>query len=338
LEKLTVTIPDTMSAIEITKPGGPEVLVAGERPVPRPNSGQVLIKVAGAGVNRPDCLQRQGLYPPPQGASDIPGLEVSGTIVDIGQTVQRFAVGGKVMALVTGGGYAQYVVADEACLLPLPAGLSMIEAAAIPETFFTVWHNVFQRGRLVEGETLLVHGGSSGIGTTAIQLAKSFGASVIVTAGSPEKCHACINLGADKAVNYREEDFVEVVRDFTSGKGVDVILDMVGGDYIERNYQAAAFDGRIVQIAFLGGANAQVNFLQLMLKRLTHTGSTMRARSVEFKAIIAAELESQVWRLIEQVKLKPVIDRVYRLEEAADAHARMEKSEHIGKIVLATNV
>jgi putative PIG3 family NAD(P)H quinone oxidoreductase len=333
-----MTIPQMMSAVEITRPGGPGVLIAGQRPVPSPDTGQVLIEVTAAGVNRPDCLQRQGLYPPPPGAGDIPGLEVAGTIIGTGQAEQRFAMGDKVMALVTGGGYGQYVVADEACVLPIPAGLSMIEAAAIPETFFTVWHNVFQRGGLVEGETLLLHGGSSGIGTTAIQLAKCFGARVIVTAGSVKKCEACVKLGAERAVNYREEDFVEAVREFSDGKGADVILDMVGGSYIERNYKAAAFDGRIVQIAFLGGADANVNYLQLMLKRLTHTGSTMRARSVEFKSTIAVELESQVWPLIEQAKVKPVIDRVYRLEKAADAHARMEKSEHIGKIVLATNV
>jgi putative PIG3 family NAD(P)H quinone oxidoreductase len=327
----------TMKAIEITKPGGPQVLATCERAVPEFDDGQVLIKVTAAGVNRPDCFQRAGFYPPPKGASDIPGLEISGKIVAHGGTSCRFSIGDSVLALVTGGGYSEYVVADEGCILPVPSGLSMIEAAALPETFFTVWHNVFQRGGLVSGETLLIHGGSSGIGTTAIQLAKNFGAKVIITAGSAEKCEACQKLGADVAINYREQDFVEVVRENTANAGADLILDMVGGDYVERNYQAAAIDGRIVQIALLQGATNTVNHMQLMIKRLTHTGSTLRARSVAFKSIIARELEQQVWPLIEQGKIRPVIDRVFPLEQAAAAHERMEGSAHIGKIILDVN-
>ncbi|MCP4183212.1 MAG: zinc-binding dehydrogenase [Hyphomicrobiales bacterium] len=326
-----------MKVMEITKPGGPGVLEVCERAMPEIDDGQVLIKVTAAGVNRPDCVQRAGFYPPPKGASDIPGLEISGKIVALGGSKCRFSIGDSVIALVTGGGYGEYVVADEGCILPVPSGLSMIEAAALPETFFTVWHNVFQRGGLVSGETLLVHGGSSGIGTTAIQLAKNFGAKVIITAGSAEKCEACQKLGADVAINYREQDFVEVVRENTANEGVDLILDMVGGDYVERNYQAAAIDGRIVQIALLQGATNTVNHMQLMLKRLTHTGSTLRARSVEFKSIIAGELEQQVWPLIEQGKIRPVIDRVFPLEHAAAAHERMESSTHIGKIMLDVN-
>ncbi len=329
-----MTIPQSMTAVEIAKPGDPDVLVSCERPVPVAVNRQVLIEVVAAGVNRPDCVQRRGLYPPPKGASDIPGLEIAGIVVAVGGANCRFSIGDSVLALVTGGGYSQYAVAEEGCVLPVPAGLSMVEAAAIPETFFTVWHNVFQRGGLVRGETLLIHGGSSGIGTTAIQLARNFGAKVIITAGSSKKCDACINIGADKAINYRDQDFVEMVAEFTSNSGADVILDMVGGDYIEKNYQAAALEGRIVQIALLQGAQASANFMPLMLKRLTHTGSTLRARSVEFKSIIAQELEEQVWPLIEQEKIKPVIDTVLPLVEAAQAHRRMEGSEHIGKIVL----
>ncbi|MCF6321172.1 MAG: NAD(P)H-quinone oxidoreductase [Rhizobiaceae bacterium] len=328
------TIPSTMTTIEISKPGGPQVLKAVERKIPSVGPGQVLIEVAAAGINRPDCLQREGLYPPPKGASDIPGLEISGTIVNVGDVDARHSIGDKVMALVTGGGYSEYCIAEKECVLAVPAGISMVEAAAIPETFFTVWHNVFQRAHLVEGETLLVHGGTSGIGTTAIQLAKHFGAKVIITAGSEDKCKASIELGADGAINYREQDFVAQVDKFTDGKGADVILDMVGGSYTQRNYSAAAMDGRIVQIAFLGGSKVQVDFMPLMLKRLVHTGSTMRARSVEFKGIIARELENQVWPLIEAGKVKPVIDKVYALNEAAEAHERIEDSAHIGKIVL----
>ena len=326
-----------MSAVEISKPGGPEVLKIIERQIPEISDDQVLIKNAAAGVNRPDCLQREGLYPPPKGASDIPGLEVAGTIVAIGDNVTTLEIGDKVMALVTGGGYAEYVVAQIECVLTIPAGLSMVEAAAIPETFFTVWHNVFQRGGLAEGETILIHGGSSGIGTTAIQLAKYFGAKVIVTVGSAQKCQACLNLGADYAINYKTQDFVEEVKAITAGNGVELILDMVGGSYIERNYKAAAIEGRIVQIAFLQGPKTEVNFMPLMLKRLTHTGSTMRARGVEFKSIIGRELKEQVWPLIEQGKIKPIIDQVFDLKDVVSAHQRIEEPGHIGKIVLSVD-
>lgn len=330
------SLPTHMRAIEITRPGGPEVLSPVNRPMPEPGEGQVLIEVCAAGINRPDCLQREGKYPPPKGASDIPGLEVSGVIVAIGvptgKAATRYTIGDKVMALVTGGGYSQYVVADEGCLLPIPEGLSMVEAAAIPETFFTVWHNVFQRGKLKTGETFLVHGGTSGIGTSAIQLAKQFGATVIATAGTQEKCDACIALGADLAINYRKSDFVEAVKNF--GDGANLILDMVGGSYTQRNYAAAAMEGRIVQIAFLEGADTNINMMPLMLKRLTHTGSTLRARSVDFKQLIAQDLEAHVWPLIAAGKIKPVIDREFALEEAVDAHRRIEASRHIGKIVL----
>jgi len=326
--------PQTMKAIEITTPGGPEVLTSCERPVPECGPHEVLIKVATAGVNRPDALQRTGGYPPPPGASDIPGLEVSGEIVAVGSQTQASCIGQMVMALVPGGGYAEYVNVDISNTLPIPEGLSIEEAGAIPETFFTVWHNVFQRGALLSGETFLVHGGTSGIGTTAIQLAKSFGATVITTAGSDEKCSACIALGADHAINYKTDVFEERTKEITQGKGVDVILDMVGGSYTGRNYKAAAMDGRIVQIAFLGGPKAETNFLPVMLKRLTHTGSTLRARSIEFKAQIAAELQEKVWPLIAMGEVKPVMDSSFALDEAAKAHQRMESSQHIGKIVL----
>ncbi|GIL01914.1 MAG: NAD(P)H quinone oxidoreductase [Alphaproteobacteria bacterium] len=329
--------PETMEAIAISRPGGPEVLVVEERPVPRPREGEVLVRVAAAGVNRPDCLQRQGAYPPPPGAPDIPGLEIAGEVAAAGAGVDAAAVGRRVMALVPGGGYAQWCVAHLSNTLPIPAGLSMAEAAAVPETFFTVWHNVFQRGRLTAGETFLVHGGTSGIGTTAIQLAKAFGATVIATAGSPAKCRACLDLGADQAINYRTEDFVAASHDFTGGRGVDLILDMVGGAYIERNWDAAAPDGRIVQIAFLAGPRAEANFAKLMTKRLTHTGSTLRPRPVEFKAGIAAELEARVWPLVEAGRVRPVMDSTFPLAEAAAAHARMEEGRHIGKIVLAVD-
>jgi len=323
-----------MQAIEIIEPGGPEVLRACERPVPEPGPGEVLVRVAASGVNRPDCLQRSGGYPPPPGASDIPGLEISGEIIGIGENVDKGEIGKSVMALVAGGGYATHATVALANTLPIPAGFSMVEAAAIPETFFTVWHNVFQRGGLKSGEVFLVHGGSSGIGTTAIQLAKAFGATVIATAGSDEKCAACTALGADHVINYRREVFEERTREITEGKGVDVILDMVGGDYTGRNYKAAAVEGRIVQIAFLNGAKAETNFLPLMLKRLTHTGSTLRARSVAFKAALAGELLEKVWPLMEAGKIKPVIDSTFALQNAAAAHTRMEDGDHIGKIVL----
>jgi NADPH2:quinone reductase len=327
-------LPARMTAIAIRAPGGPEVLVPEERPVATPGAGEILVKVAAAGVNRPDVMQRMGNYPPPHGASDIPGLEIAGQVVALGAGATRFKLGDKIAALVAGGGYAEYCPVHETNALPVPQALSLIEAAAIPETFFTVWHNVFERGRLTKGETLLVHGGSSGIGTTAIQLAKAFGARVIVTAGSAEKCEACRKLGADVAINYRSEDFVAATKAATGGKGADLILDMVGGDYIERNYEAAAVEGRIVQIAFQGNPRANVNFLRIMLKRLTHTGSTLRARSVADKAAIARALEANVWPLVAAGKVKPAIYRTFPLAEASAAHALMETSTHIGKIVL----
>lgn len=329
-----MSLPTTMNAIEIETPGGPEVLKPVTRPVPEIGENEVLIKTAIAGVNRPDCLQRMGGYPPPAGASDIPGLEVAGEIVAAGSKVSSENIGKEVMALVPGGGYAEYVNVDMNNTLTIPKGLSIEEAGAIPETFFTVWHNVFQRGGLLPGETFMVHGGTSGIGTTAIQLAKAFGATVIATAGTDDKCDACIKLGADHAINYRNEVFEERTKEITNGKGVDVILDMVGGSYTGRNYKAAAMDGRIVQIAFLGGPKAEANFMPIMLKRLTHTGSTLRARSVDFKAQIATELQTKVWPLIEDGKIKPVMDSSFALKEAAQAHERMESSGHIGKIVL----
>lgn len=327
-------LPETMTAISITTPGGPEVLVPGPRPVPTPAPGEVLVQVEAAGVNRPDVMQRKGYYPPPPGASDIPGLEIAGTIVALGANVTSHAVGDRVCALVTGGGYAQYCTAPVETLLPIPDGLSAAEAAALPETLFTVWSNVFERGGLKAGEWLLVHGGSSGIGTTAIQLAKAFGAHVAVTAGSAGKCEACLNLGADLAVNYREKDFVAEVKSVTGGKGADVILDMIGGPYIQKNYEAAAMDGRIVQIAFQMGSKAEVDFMRIMMKRLTHTGSTLRSRPVAQKAELAAAITRHVWPLIAEGRFRPVMDHSYPLADAAAAHARMDSSTHIGKIVL----
>ena len=327
-------LPAEMTVIAIRAPGGPEMLVPQRRPVPPLGSDEVLVKVAAAGVNRPDVMQRLGLYPPPAGATDIPGLEIAGEVVAIGAAVRRWKAGDRVMALVVGGGYAEYCPAHESHCLPVPPALTITEAAAVPETFFTVWHNVFERGRLEPGETLLVHGGSSGIGTTAIQLAKASGARVIATAGSAAKCDACRALGADLAVNYRSEDFVAATKAATGGKGADVILDIVGGDYIERNYEAAAVDGRVVQIAFQGSPKATVDFRRLMLKRLTHTGSTLRARSAADKGAIARALEQRVLPLLAAGKVKPVIDSTFPLTDAAKAHARMESSVHIGKIVL----
>ena len=326
-----------MEAIAIIQPGGPDMLQLEERPMPHPGEQEILIEVAGAGVNRPDVLQRMGLYPPPPGAPDIPGLEVAGTVARVGGSVTRWREGDNVTALLSGGGYATHCLVDETNALPIPDGLSEIEAAALPETTFTVWHNVFQRGGLRPGETFLVHGGSSGIGTTAIQLAKAFDATVITTAGSDTKCRACEKLGADLAINYKTEDFVEKIQELTGERGVDVILDMVGGDYVERNYKAAAVDGRIVQIAFLNGPIADVNFSRLMLKRLTHTGSTLRARSVAFKAELAREIEEIVWPLIEKGSYRPVIDKTFALEAAEEAHTRMEQGSHIGKIVLVAD-
>jgi putative PIG3 family NAD(P)H quinone oxidoreductase len=329
-----MSLPSTMTAIAIRAPGGPEVLVPETRPVPTPGAGEILVKVAAAGVNRPDVMQRRGLYPPPAGATDILGLEVAGSVVACGEGVARWKAGDQVTALVIGGGYAQYCIAVEGHALPVPQGVAAAEAAAMPETFFTVWHNVFERGGLAEGETLLVHGGSSGIGTTAIQLAKSFGAHVIVTAGSAEKCEACRKLGADVAIDYKTEDFVAAVKQATGGKGANVILDMVGGDYIERNYEAAAVEGRIVQIAFQASPKATVNFMRIMLKRLHHTGSTLRSRANADKTAVARAIETQVWPLVATGKVRPVMDKTFPLADAAAAHARMESSQHIGKIVL----
>jgi NADPH2:quinone reductase len=328
------TLPPTMRAVAISAPGGPEVLALGEMPTPRPGPGQVLVKVAAAGVNRPDVAQRQGVYPPPPGHSPLPGLEIAGEVVEAGAGTARWKPGDRVCALVNGGGYAEYCIAEETAALPVPAGFDMVRAAALPETFFTVWNNVFERGRLAAGEWFLVHGGSSGIGTTAIQLAKAFGARVMATAGSADKCRACLDLGADRAVNYKAEDFVAAAKDATGGKGVDVILDMVGGDYTDKNIVAAAEDGRIVQIATLGGAEAKVNLARLMIKRVTLTGSTLRPRTREVKAGFARALEEKVWPLLAAGKVKVVLDSTFPLAEAAAAHRRLETSQHIGKIVL----
>ncbi|HDZ81919.1 MAG TPA: NAD(P)H-quinone oxidoreductase [Roseobacter sp.] len=322
---------ETMRAIEITKPGGPEVLQLVERPMPEPKHGQVVIKVAYAGVNRPDALQRAGLYAPPPTASDLPGLEASGEITAIGDGVSGLSVGDKVCALLPGGGYAEYVATAAAHCLPVPDGMSMKDAACLPETFFTVWSNVFMRGGLKAGELFLVHGGSSGIGTTAIQLGREFGARVFATAGTDTKCGACVKLGAEAAINYRDSDFVDVLK---AEGGADLILDMVGGDYIPRNLQALAEDGRLVQIAFLGGAKVEVNFTTLMTRRLTMTGSTLRPQSDLAKARIAEQLRDQVWPLLNAGKIAPVMDSEYDFENASEAHARMETSGHIGKIVL----
>ena len=327
-------LPETMTAIAISEPGGPRVLKPETRPVPKPQGGDILVRVRAAGVNRPDVAQRTGAYPPPPGASDLPGLEVAGTVAAVGPDVGRWRVGDQVCALTPGGGYAEFCLTHESNALPVPHGFTPTEAAALPETYFTVWHNVFQRGGLKAGETFLVHGGSSGIGTTAIQLASAFGATVLATAGSADKCEACVRLGADRAINYREEDFVAVAKEATGGRGVDLILDMVGGSYIDRNYEAAAVEGRIVQIAFLGGARAEVNFSKLMVKRLVHTGSTLRPRTVEFKGAVAAELERLVWPLLGERKVAPVMDMIYPLRDAWRAHERMEEGNHIGKVVL----
>ena len=327
-------LPKSMTCIAIREPGGPDVLVASEQPLPSPGDGEILVKVIAAGVNRPDVMQRQGHYPPPKGATEIPGLEIAGEVVDVGRGTTRWKQGDKVMALVVGGGYAEYCLAFEGHALSVPANLSMVEAAAIPETFFTVWHNVFERGKLAAGETLLVHGGSSGIGTTAIALAKAFGARVLTTAGTAEKCEACRKLGADLAIDYKTEDFVALTRQATQGRGADLILDMVGGDYVGRNYEAAAVEGRIVQIAFLASSRVNVDLMRLMLKRLTHTGSTLRARAVADKAAIARAVENNVLPLIASGRVKPLIDSTFPLAQASAAHARMESGQHIGKIVL----
>lgn len=329
-----MSLPETMKCIEISEPGGPEVLRPTERPVPKPAAGEVLIRVVSAGVNRPDVIQRQGHYDPPEGVTDLPGLEVSGEVVALGDGVKTLSAGDLVCALVAGGAYAEYVTAPEVQCLPVPDGLTMTEAAALPETFFTVWTNVFERGGLEKGEYFLVHGGSSGIGTTAIQMASRLGAHVMTTAGSDEKCEACRQLGAELAVNYRDEDFVKAAKEFGEGKGVHVILDMVGGDYIEKNIKALRPDGRLVYIAFLKGAKQEVNFMPLMLKRLTLTGSTLRSQSVARKGEIAAQLEQHVWPLVAKGEIKPLIAETFPLAEAAKAHELMESNAHIGKIVL----
>ncbi|WP_421783291.1 NAD(P)H-quinone oxidoreductase [Kiloniella litopenaei] len=323
-----------MTAIEIKEYGDADQLAPVQRPVPDPAQDEVLIKVSYAGVNRPDVIQRKGLYPPPPGESDIPGLEISGTIVKMGSQTTGYAIGDQVLALVGGGGYAEYCTAPIGQCLPIPKTLSLKEAAALPETYFTVWSNVFDRCELKPGETILIHGGTSGIGTTAIQLAKAFGANVITTAGSDEKCNACLELGADLAINYKSRDFVEESKKFTEGKGVDVVLDMVGGDYIQRDISCLGTDGRLCFIAFLSGSQANVNFMPVMLKRLKITGSTLRARSRAFKAQISQNLKERVWPLIEDGKLGPLIYKTLPLNEAADAHKLMESSKHIGKIVL----
>lgn len=328
------TLPSHMTAVSIREFGGPEVLFPATRPVPQPGPGEVLIRVAAAGVNRPDAVQREGHYPPPPGAPDTLGLEVAGVIAAKGAGVDDFALGDAVCALVAGGGYAEYCVAPAGQVLPVPQGFSMIEAAAIPETFFTVWSNLFERAHLKAGETLLVHGGTSGIGTTAIMLARAMGVRVFTTAGSDDKCAACLKLGADLAINYRSQDFVEVIKTATDGKGVDVILDMVGGSYTDRNLRSLAVDGRLAQIAFLQGAKVEMSLLPVMLKRLTITGSTLRNREVAFKSAVAAALHSHVWPLFERGEIRPVIDSTFPLDQAVEAHRRLETSAHIGKIVL----
>jgi putative PIG3 family NAD(P)H quinone oxidoreductase len=331
---MTESLPRTMTAIEIAKPGGPETLRAVTRPVPAPGPGEVLVRVEAAGVNRPDVLQRLGQYNPPPGTSDIPGLEIAGRIVGLGEGVTAWRQGEALTALVAGGGYAEYCVVPTPQALPIPAGFDMVRAAALPETFFTVWANVFDRARLVAGQSLLVHGGASGIGTTAIQLGRAFGARVFATAGGPEKCATCERLGALRAIDYHRQDFVDAIESLTGGKGVDVILDMVGGDYVNRNLRVLAVEGRLVQIAFLKGSKVEINLLPVMMKRQTITGSTLRPRSVAEKGAIAAALRDKVWPLLERGEVAPVIDRTFPLEEAAGAHRLMESGAHIGKIVL----
>lgn len=327
-------LPEQMRVIEITAVGGPEMLQPAMRPLPEPAPGEILVRVAAAGVNRPDVLQRRGHYAPPPGASDIPGLEIAGEVVAVGEGVQHYRIGDSVCALIAGGGYAEYCRVHESNALPVPAGFSMTEAAAIPETFFTVWVNVFQRGHLQAGETILIHGGTSGIGTVATLLAKAFCAHVITTVGSEEKRAASLALGADVAINYRTEDFVEQTMKVTNGKGANVVVDLIAGEYVAKNYQAAAMDGRIVQIGTQNGVVKELNLMPLLLKRLTHTGSTLRARSVQDKAQIAADLRQKVWPLLERGAVKPHIFQTFPLEQAADAHRLMESSAHIGKIML----
>jgi len=332
-----IALPDTMRCVEISQPGGPEVLRATTREAPIPGPGEVLVEVLAAGVNRPDVLQRTGNYNPPPGASDLPGLEIAGRVVALGEGVTDWAADDKVCGLVAGGGYAQYCTVPAPQLLPIPAGLSPLEAAAIPETFFTVWTNVFERGALKPGENFLVHGGSSGIGTTAIQLAKAFGATVFTTAGTPEKCRACEALGADRAIDYKAEDFVAVIKEATGGRGVDVVLDMVGGDYVARDIEIMAPEGRHVSIAFLRSPKVTLNLFPVMTKRLTLTGSTLRARTVEEKGRITRALREKVWPLIEAGTVKPMIHATFPLEQAAEAHRLMESSAHVGKIVLTVD-
>jgi NADPH2:quinone reductase len=333
---MTTAFPEQMYYIDMPGHGGPEVLILATGPVPRPGEGEVLIQVAAAGVNRPDVLQRTGNYPPPPGASPILGLEVAGAIAALGEGVTEWREGDAVCALVAGGGYAEYSLAPAPQCLPVPHGLSVIEAAGLPETFFTVWSNIFDRGRLQAGESFLVHGGTSGIGTTAIQLAHAFGARVFATAGTPEKCAVCHQLGAEWAIDYRQQDFVAVIKEATQGRGVDVILDMVGGPYIERNLRSLAVEGRLLQIAFLQGSKATLDLVHLMMRRQTITGSTLRPRPVADKAAIARSLRDKVWPLIEAKRVRPIIDRTFPLAEAAAAHRLMESSRHIGKILLVT--
>jgi NADPH2:quinone reductase len=323
-----------MQAVEISRPGGPEVLNVTTRPLPRLKAGEVLIRVTAAGVNRPDCFQRAGIYPPPPGHSDLPGLEAAGTVVECAEDVSHLTPGDQVCALTPGGGYAQYCAAPAGHCLPLPRGLTQIEAAALPETTFTVWINVFERGRLSPGETLLVQGGASGIGVTAIQMARAMGHRVFATAGSAEKCSACEALGAERAINHRTEDFVKLISQLTSGKGADVILDMVAGDYVQRELQCLADDGRLSIIALLGGSKAVVDLNEILQRRLIITGSTLRPYNVEFKNAVAAALRQKVWPLIEAKKIRPLIFRVFPLADAAGAHSLMESGAHIGKIVL----
>ena len=327
-------LPNDMTAIEIAAPGGPEQLKPARRPVPQPGAGEVLVRVAAAGVNRPDVMQRQGRYPPPAGASDIPGLEIAGQIVALGPNAAGVAIGDEVTALLPGGGYAEYAVAAAPLCLPVPKGLSEIEAAALPETYFTVWTNLFDRGGCKAGDVVLIHGGTSGIGTTAIQLAAVRGAQVFATAGSAEKARFCEKLGAARGIDYRSEDFVQVVRKETGDRGVDLILDMVAASYLARNIEALAVEGRLVLISLLGGARAELNLGTVLAKRLTITGSTLRVRSVEQKAVIAQALRGNVWPLLEQKRVRPIIHATFPLAEASEAHRLMETSQHIGKIVL----
>ncbi len=329
-----MSLPLDMTVVEIAAPGGPEQLKPKQRPVPKPGEGEVLVRVAAAGVNRPDVMQRQGRYPPPAGASDLPGLEIAGEIAALGPKVAGLSVGDKVTALLAGGGYAQYAIAAAPLCLPVPVGISMVEAAAIPETFFTVWTNLFDRGRCKAGETVLIHGGTSGIGTTAIQLAAAWGARVFATAGSDEKVQACLKLGAIRAINYRTQDFVEVMRTETGGRGVDIVLDMVAGSYVARNLELAALEGRVVTISLLGGAKAEINMGTILTKRLTLTGSTLRSRTVAQKAEVADAVRKNIWPLLAAGRVRPVIHATFPLAEASEAHRLMESSNHIGKIVL----